>query len=167
MPPPKKKAKTTSSAGAKKTAAKDDKDSERGKRKRRESKGYEPEDFTMASERAAMAAKEGGVPAGRGVKLGEIYKIPPSHEDLSFAYSFVFGPRGKATKKEMKEKLLEFNGYLPALPKGKIDDAAMDKEEDKYEVRSMLLCSEVRRRHLGLIHLRCLFRPSMLQGHTK
>lgn len=85
----------------------------------------------------------GGVPKGRGYKLCEIpalkvaiEKIPTTQEDLVLAYTFVFGARvGKVTKKEMKEKLLEFNGYLPALPKGKIDDDAMDKEEDKYEVR--------------------------------
>jgi hypothetical protein len=139
MVPPNKRAKTTSSTAVSKKTVKDD--DERGKRKRRESKGYEPDDFTMVSERTAAAAKEAGVPKGRGAKLGDIpvvkagiEKIPSSHEDLSIAYSFVFGPRGKATKNEMKLKLLEFNGYLPALPKGKVDDAAMDKEEDKYEV---------------------------------
>jgi hypothetical protein len=137
MSPPNKKVKTaTSTVVLKKTAKDDDK---RGKRKRRQLKGYEPDDFTMTSERAA--AKEASVPNGRGVKLGEIpifkaaiEKIPLSHEDLSMAYTFVFGSRSKVNKKEMKEKLLEFNGYLPALPKGKVDDAAMDKEEDKCEV---------------------------------
>jgi hypothetical protein len=141
MPPPKKKAKTSASGAVSKTPKKKPgTDAERETRKRRESKGYEPEDFTMASERD-RPAKESGVPKGRGFKLSEIpvvkatiEKIPFSHEDLTFVYTFVFGPRGKVTKKEMKERLLEFNGYLPALPKGKFDEDEMDKEEDKYEV---------------------------------
>jgi hypothetical protein len=154
MAPLKKKAKTASSTAAVNTVSAGTNDDARGKRKRRESKGYEPDDFTMASERAAMAAKEAGVPKGRGVKLGDIpvlkariVKIPLSHEDLSFAYNFVFGPRGKVAKVEMKEKLLEFNGYLPALPKGKVDDATMDKEEDKYEV-GLCLVSQFQKQKL-------------------
>ncbi|KAG7352344.1 hypothetical protein IV203_008392 [Nitzschia inconspicua] len=139
--PPNKKAKTAAGTSEEKTST-EEKGADVGKRKRRESTGYQPEDFTMASERSAMAAKETKVPPGRGFKLRDIpvikagiEKIPANHEDLVSAYTFVFGPRPKVTKKEMKERLLEFNGYLPALPKGKYDDDEMDREEDKYEAR--------------------------------
>mmetsp|Transcript_21559 Transcript_21559/g.40258 ORF Transcript_21559/g.40258 Transcript_21559/m.40258 type:complete len:317 (-) Transcript_21559:199-1149(-) len=118
----------------------DDEDRGRGKRKRRESKSFEPEDFTMASERAA--AKAAVIVKGRGKKLGDlpvvkaaIEKTPLSSEDLPFAYTFVFSTRGVPTKKEMKNKLLEFSGYLPPLPKGKYDEDEQDAEDEKFETK--------------------------------
>jgi hypothetical protein len=119
----------------------DDEDRGRGKRKRRESKGFEPEDFTMASERAA--AKAAVIVKGRGVKLGNIpavkdaiEKVPTNSEDLPLAYTFVFSNRGLPTKKEMKVRLLEFSGYLPPLPKGKFNQEEVDADDEKHEVRT-------------------------------
>jgi hypothetical protein len=172
MPPKKKTKKTEEEAKSKKEDEKvaddddsedaeessedestDDEDRGRGKRKRRESKGFEPEDFTMASERAAVkAAKIRN--QGRGVKLGDIpavkaaiEKVPTTSEDLPFAYTFVFSNRGLPAKKEMKSRLLDFSGYLPPPPKGKtMTQEEIDAGDEKHEVWKhfvsvCLLCS--------------------------
>mmetsp|Transcript_14342 Transcript_14342/g.29941 ORF Transcript_14342/g.29941 Transcript_14342/m.29941 type:complete len:145 (+) Transcript_14342:60-494(+) len=67
----------------------------RGKRKRRESKSYEPDDFTMSSYNAAVKAS--AIAVGRGKKLGEIAAVKSSinmyklnTEELLLAYKFVF-----------------------------------------------------------------------------
>jgi hypothetical protein len=125
----------------------DDEDRGRGKRNRRESKGFEPFDFTMASEIKAEKLRKAGVPKGRGVKLGSIALVKEaiektSGDDLVFAYTFVFGHRGgKMTRKEMKEKLLEFSGYYPPVRKGKTE-AELDREEELQDVRcrNMMCC---------------------------
>jgi hypothetical protein len=137
----------------------DDEDRGRGKRKRRESKGFEPEDFTMASERAKRAAV---VEKGRGMKLEDIpvvkaaiEKVALNSDDLPFAYTFVFSNRFKPTKKEMKQKLLEFSGYLPPLPKKKLDQEEQDANDEVHEVRVsislyiyIILCLLKRRSHV-------------------
>ena len=124
----------------------DDEDRGRGKRKRRESKSYEPDDFTMASVNAA--SKVATVIKGRGKKLGEIqaveenmkkYKI--SSDEFTNAYKFLFSNRGASNKKLMKEKLLEFSGYLPPLPKGKYDKDKQDDDDEVIEVSAR--CSKV------------------------
>ena len=111
----------------------------RGKRKRRESKSYEPDDFTMASHNHTL--KLSSVPKGRGKKLGDIPAVKSSMnkyklntEELLFAYKFVFSNRGTANKKAMKSKLLEFSGYLPPLPKGKYNKEQQDEKDEVFEV---------------------------------
>lgn len=124
----------------------DDEDRGRGKRKRRESKSYEPDDFTLAS--ANAASKVAAVAKGRGEKLGDIkavqdnmkkYKI--SSDEFTNAYKFLFSNRGISSKKLMKEKLLEFSGYLPPLPKGKYDKDKQDDDDEVIEVS--VRCSKV------------------------
>mmetsp|Transcript_16556 Transcript_16556/g.45611 ORF Transcript_16556/g.45611 Transcript_16556/m.45611 type:complete len:302 (+) Transcript_16556:184-1089(+) len=112
----------------------------RGKRKRRESKNYEPDDFTMSSYNAAMKASV--VAEGRGKKIGEIAAVRSSinkyklnTEELLFAYKFVFSNRGTSNKKLMKDKLLDFSGYLPPLPKGKYNTERLDEEDEVFETK--------------------------------
>jgi len=112
----------------------------RGKRKRRESKNYEPDDFTMKSSDAATKAST--VLEGRGEKLGEIATVKASmtkyklnSDEFSFAYKFVFSNRGIANKKLMKEKLLDFSGYLPPLPKGKYNKERQEEEDEVVETK--------------------------------
>ena len=121
----------------------DDEDRGRGKRKRREAKSYEPDDFTMASFNAA--SKTATVVKGRGKKLGEIqavqdnmkkYKI--SSDEYTNAYKFLFSNIGTSNKKLMKKKLLEFSGYLPPLPKGKYDKKKQDDDDEIIEVSLLL-----------------------------
>lgn len=112
----------------------------RGKRKRRESKSYEPDDFTMKSLNAA--AKASVVAQGRGKKIGEIAAVKASinqyklnTEELLFAYKFVFSNRGTSNKKLMKDKLLEFSGYLPPLPEGTYNKERQDEEDEVFETK--------------------------------
>jgi hypothetical protein len=113
----------------------------RGKRKREFSnrKSYEPEDFTLTPTKGG--AKASPVVVGRGTALSDLESVKASiekciTEDLPFAYRFLFGPRGKVTKKEMKNNLLEFNGYLPPLPKGKkLSEEELEDYDKDYEVR--------------------------------
>ena len=122
-----------------------DKDPEKGedsggrsKRKRRDSTTYEPEDFTLASVKAAV--NDTRVIPGRGAKLADLESVKASiekcnSEDLPFAYKFLFRTRGKPTKKEMKQILLEFSGYLPPLPNGKkLSDEELEEFDKDYEV---------------------------------
>lgn len=108
------------------------------KRKRRDLTNYEPEDFTLASSKAA--AKVVHVVPGRGSKLADLESVKASIEKCSaeyipVAYKFLFGSRGKPTKKEMKQNLLEFSGYLPPLPNGKkFSDEELEKYDEEYEV---------------------------------
>lgn len=112
----------------------------RSKRRRRDSTSYEPEDFTLVSTKGG--AKASPVVTGRGSKLADLESVKASiekstPEDLPFAYKFVFGSRGKVTKKEMKNHLLEFNGYLPPLPKGKkLSEEELEDYDKTYEVGS-------------------------------
>lgn len=116
-----------------------DEDLGRGKRKRRESQNYEPADFTLAS--TSKDGEPSAVPQGRGDKLGDIAGVNTSinsyklnTEELLSAYKFVFSNRGTSNRKLMKEKLLDFSGYLPPLPKGKYDVDKQDEEDEVYEV---------------------------------
>ena len=122
----------------------DDEERGRGKRKRRESKSYEPDDFTMASVNSAMKAAV-PVAKGRGKKLGDIdavnnsiKKVKLTSDELMLAYKFLFSNRGIANKKMMKDKLLDFSGYLPPLPKGKYDQQKLDDADEVIEV--CMLC---------------------------
>lgn len=118
----------------------DDEDRGRGKRKRRESKSYEPDDFTMASVNAAIKAST--VAEGRGKKLGEIEAVKRSmnkaklaSEEFMLAYKFLFSNRGISNKKLMKEKLHAFNGYLPPLPKGRYNKEMQENEDEVIETK--------------------------------
>lgn len=113
----------------------------RGKRKRRESKPlYEPFDFTMTSHNATANASF--VAAGRGKKLGEIavvnkcmnkYKL--NSDELTSAYKFIFSNRGIANKKLIKQKLLDFSGYLAPLPKGNYNEEKQDEDDEVVETK--------------------------------
>lgn len=118
----------------------DDEDRGRGKRKRRESKSYEPDDFTMASVNAAIKAAT--VAEGRGKKLGGIEAVKRSmnkakltSDEFILAYKFLFSNRGISNKKLMKEKLHDFNGYLPPLPKGRYNKEVQEKEDEVIETK--------------------------------
>jgi len=118
----------------------DDEDRGRGKRKRRESKSYEPDDFTLTSVNAAMKAAT--VSQGRGTKLGEIdaskkamRKFTLTSEEFIFAYKFLFSNRGTGNKKLMKDKLHDFSGYLPPLPKGKYNKKKQEDEDEVIETK--------------------------------
>ena len=110
----------------------------RGKRKRRESKPlYEPFDFTMHN----ATANASFVAEGRGKKLGEIavvnkcmnkYKL--NSDELTSAYKFIFSNRGIANKKLIKQKLLDFSGYLAPLPKGNYNEEKQDEDDEVVEV---------------------------------
>ena len=99
---------------------------------------YEPEDFTMKEAEGIKIIK------GRGQKLGSFPEIKASveaskrtHDEISFAHQFLFGKKGgKLSKKEMKDHILEFSGYLKPIPSGKKrTDKEVDKEEELAEVR--------------------------------
>ncbi len=148
--PPKKKSKTSSKKSKKEEVVEeveeseeedeaDDEDRGRGKRKRRDAKSYEPDDFTMAS--ANAASKMASVAKGRGTKLGDIeafeknlkkYKL--NSDEFVNAYKFLFSNRGLSNKKLMKDKMLEFSGYLPPLPKGRYDKKKLDDDDEVIEV---------------------------------
>jgi len=155
MPP-----KKTNKAAAKKVVAeekddeveamneevKDDEDNDgsgRGKRQRREFKHYEPDDFTMISHNATI--KAAALEEGRGTKLVDIecvkasidkYKL--SSDEFTNAYKFLFS-RGVSNKKIMKQKLLEFNGYLPLVPEDQKNEQQEDEDENietKYATKA-------------------------------
>ena len=99
---------------------------------------YEPEDFTMKEAEGVKIIK------GRGQKLGSFPEIKASveaskrtHDEIAIAHQFLFGKKGgKLSKKEMKEHILEFSGYLKPIPSGKKrTDKEVDKEEELVEVR--------------------------------
>jgi hypothetical protein len=122
----------------------DDEERGRGKRKRRESKSYEPDDFTMTSFNAAANAAT--VVEGRGKNMGEIgavkdtmKKFKLTSDEFLSAYKFLFSNRGISNKKLMKEKLFGFSGYLPPLPKGKYNQKRQDDEDEVIEVSVLLL----------------------------
>lgn len=101
-----------------------------------EAKVYEPSDFTMKESEGIKIIK------GRGAKLSSFAVVKSSIEaakrtgdEIAFAHQFLFGKKGKYTKKEMKEHLLEFSGYLKPIPAGKSrTDKEVDKEEEQVEV---------------------------------
>lgn len=99
---------------------------------------YEPEDFTMKEAEGIKITK------GRGQKLGSFPETKASveaskrtYDEISFAHQFLFGKKGgKLSKKEMKDHILEFSGYLKPIPSGKKrTDKEVDKEEELAEVR--------------------------------
>lgn len=98
---------------------------------------YEPSDFTMKEAEGIKVTK------GRGAKLSSFAVVKSSIEgskrtgdEIAFAHQFVFGKKGKYTKKEMKEHLLEFNGYLKPIPAGKKrTDKEVEKEEEQVETK--------------------------------
>ncbi|CAJ1936611.1 unnamed protein product [Cylindrotheca closterium] len=101
---------------------------------------YEPTDFTM-KEPASEGIK---IIKGRGSKLSSFAVVKQSIEaskrtleEISFAHQFVFGKKGgKLSKKEMKEHLLEFSGFLKPIPAGKKrTDKEVDKEEEALETK--------------------------------
>lgn len=102
---------------------------------------YDPVDFTMKEAEGIKIIK------GRGTKLGAFPSVKSSIEsskrtgdEIAFAHQFLFGKKGKPTKKEMKDHLLEFNGYLKPIPSGKKrTDKEVDKEEEAIEVSCVKL----------------------------
>ena len=117
----------------------DDEERGRGKRKRRESTSYEPDDFTLVQFNNAMKAAV--IAEGRGKKLGDIEgvkncmkKYTLNSDEFVFAYKFLFSNRGVSNKKLMKEKLHAFSGYLPPLPKGKYSQKKQDEDDEVIEV---------------------------------
>ena len=97
---------------------------------------YEPSDFTMKEAEGIKVTK------GRGAKLSSFPVVKSSIEgskrtgdEIASAHQFLFGKKGKYTKKEMKEHLLEFSGYLKPIPAGKKrTDKEVDREEEQAEV---------------------------------
>jgi hypothetical protein len=98
---------------------------------------YDPEDFTMKEMEGIKLIK------GRGTKLGSFPSVKASIEsskrtgdEITFAHQFLFGKKGKLSKKDMKANLLEFSGYLKPIPSGKNrNDKEVDKQEELVEVR--------------------------------
>lgn len=121
-----------------KAKAADEEDHGRGKRKRRSSveNSFEPVDFTMQGD-----GKSGvKIIKGRGKALKEFPSVVASiekrsTEDVLFGHKFLFGNRGSnLKKKELINNLLEFSGYLKAVPKG-YDAEKLDAEDEIEEVR--------------------------------
>jgi hypothetical protein len=98
---------------------------------------YDPEDFTMKETEGVKIIN------GRGTKLGSFPSVKASIEnskrtvdEITFAHQFLFGKKGKVSKKDMKANLLQFSGYLKPIPSGKNrDDKEVDKQEELVEVR--------------------------------
>lgn len=97
---------------------------------------YDPEDFTMKEAEGIKIIK------GRGEKLGSFPSLKAyvesskrTGEEIATAHQFLFGKKGKQSKKEMKAHILEFSGYLKPIPAGKKrTDKEVDKEEEAMEV---------------------------------
>lgn len=111
----------------------------KGKRKRRVSKVYEPKDFTM--EQYHSSIKSTVVNPGRGSKLIQISSVKSSidkykvnSDEFIMAYKLLFS-RCASNRKFMKQKLLEFSGYLPPLPNGKYDVELQEKADEKIETK--------------------------------
>lgn len=137
----------------------DDEERGRGKRKRRKSTTFEPDDFTLASFDNAMKAAV--IPKGRGEKLGDIVEVKNcmkkftlNSDEFISAYKFLFSNRGIANKKLMKEKLHEFSGYLPPLPKGKYNK---DKQEEEDELIETKYAIKAFKMNLSQIKMLCDF----------
>jgi hypothetical protein len=104
---------------------------------------YDPEDFTMKESEGIKMIK------GRGTKLGSFPSVKASIEsskrtvdEITFAHQFLFGKKGKVSKKDMKANLLEFSGYLKPIPSGKNrTDKEVDKQEELVEVRHAVCVS--------------------------
>mmetsp|Transcript_1030 Transcript_1030/g.2011 ORF Transcript_1030/g.2011 Transcript_1030/m.2011 type:complete len:349 (-) Transcript_1030:281-1327(-) len=98
---------------------------------------YEPSDFTMKESEGIKIIK------GRGDKLETFPVVKQSIEaskrtvdEILFAHQFLFGKKGKLSKKEMKEHLLEFSGFLKPIPAGKKrTDKEIEKEEEQLETK--------------------------------
>jgi hypothetical protein len=126
-------------AEAKEEEKQTDAEESKSKRKRRDAATYEPEDFTASGKAAVKVAP---VVPGRGTILADLASVKASiekcsPEEIPFAYKFLFTSRGKPTKKEMKQNLLEFSGYLPPLPKGKkLTEEELEEYDEEYEVSS-------------------------------
>jgi hypothetical protein len=126
----------------------DDEDRGRGKRKRKSSMEarLEPEDFTMADKPQVAIIN------GRGKKLKTFPSVVASFEKCSTdeilsAHKFLFGNRGThLKKKDLVNNLLEFSGYLKAVPKG-YDEKKLDAEDEVDEVRTNCCASKTREVH--------------------
>lgn len=130
------KKKTPAKKETKKRPAADSGDKQ-SKRARKERDNLEPEDFTMKEPEGIK------INPGRGAKLGTFPSVKASienskhtAEEIAFAHQFLFGKKGKFTKKEMKTHLLEFSGYLKPIPSGKKrTDKEVEKEEEAMETK--------------------------------
>ena len=131
----KKKAGTKKRAGSK---------TEAGRPKRAKTvpylKAYDPEDFTLLKEVEGIK-----IIKGRGQKLGSFPELKASveaskrtYDEIAVAHQFLFGKKAglKLSKKEMKEHILAFSGYLKPIPSGKKrSDKEVDKEEEIAETK--------------------------------
>lgn len=115
----------------------DDEDRGRGKRKKVSSAeaAFEPTDFTLSKSNSQVK-----VIKGRGKKLKDFPSVRASMEkystdDVLTAHKFLFGNKGmQLKKKELVNNLLEFSGYLKAVPKG-YSAKKLDAEDEVEEVR--------------------------------
>jgi len=98
---------------------------------------YDPIDFTMKESEGIKITK------GRGSKLSSFAVSKSSIEsskrtgdEIAFAHQFLFGKKGKVSKKDMKTHLLDFNGYLKPIPTGKErTDKEVDRAEEQVETK--------------------------------
>ena len=114
--------------------------SPKGRSKRIRKNPYEPEDFSMHEvERIEIMA-------GRGEKLKDFPSVRSSienskrtKEEILAAHRFVFGKKGKYSKKELKDHLLNFSKFLKPIPTGKKrTDDDINKDEEAIEVDQVL-----------------------------
>eukprot|EP00980_Cylindrotheca_fusiformis_P021176 scaffold8136_cov127-Cylindrotheca_fusiformis.AAC.16 len=143
-------AKAKSSTSPKRESSSTEGEGSRPKRARKTGGGpaavYDPVDFTMKEPEGIKIIK------GRGSKLGSFPSVKASIEsskrtadEISFAHQFLFGKKGKPTKREMKDHLLEFSGYLKPIPSGKSrTDKEVEKEEELVEVRGCIIDENLR-----------------------
>lgn len=98
---------------------------------------YDPVDFTMKESEGLKITN------GRGSKLSSfpvckssIESSKRTFDEIFFAHQFLFGKRGKLSKKDMKAHLLQFNGYLQPIPAGKSrSDKDVDQAEEQVETK--------------------------------
>ena len=146
--------------------------SPKGRSKRIKKKPYEPEDFSMHEvERIEIMA-------GRGKKLKDFPSVKSSiehskrtKEEILAAHRFVFGKKGKYSKKELKDHLLNFSGFLKPIPTGKKrTDDDINKDEEAIEVDQVLsLLLSSKRLPYSILIFSCLdpqlaHRPNIPKG---
>jgi hypothetical protein len=108
----------------------------REKRARKSAEAFAPENFKDQPPRGVTVQK------GRGTRLSGIATVKASidkHsiEDIVTAHKFVFPARGKPNRKECKNNLLAFSGYLPAFVEGE-DKKKRDAEDEALEVNERM-----------------------------
>jgi hypothetical protein len=124
----KKKRKQSVESGSTKPAAAMEGTENSSKRERRERKAVETFDPQVYN----TVDKNVEIVEGRGIPIKEMrpclesVKSYTNTDDISMAYRFLFTSRGKVSKKDMIQSLMDFSGYLP-----KKDPNLPKKEQDK------------------------------------